>query len=52
MVLLFGKYFLGFLKYFLPGSSEIPNSADPCPQVCQVHPLDMHPVDLFLIPYF
>ena len=31
-VLLFGKYFLGFLlvaKYFL-GRSEIPISADPC----------------------
>ena len=40
-VLLFGKYFLGFLlvaMYFL-GRSEMPNSADPCLYVCQVHPL-------------
>ena len=41
-VLLFGKYFLGgFLlvaKYFL-GRLGIPNSADPCLWVFQVHPL-------------
>ena len=38
-VSLFGKYFIGFFfswKYFL-GRSAIPNSADPCLLVCQVH---------------
>ena len=37
----FGKYFLGFFsagKYFL-GRSAIPNSADSCLLVCQVHSL-------------
>ena len=41
-VSIFGKYsFLGLLlvaKYFL-GGSEIPNSADSCLYVCQVHPM-------------
>ena len=42
MVLLFRRYFFGFFvsgKVFFSGSSEIPNFAHPCLQVCQVHPL-------------
>ena len=40
--LLVAKYFFGFSvsgKVIFLGRSEIPNSADPFLQVCQVHPL-------------